>query len=171
MRKATFDRHVTLCYGKLAKVAESRHEGLETLHDALYELYAYKSYRKVHQKTGTQKMYGWMVQAIKLVTRNRHRVKGLQTKRESYMEDVMSLVAIRDAEQPYDPKAELIADVRTAIGKLSAYHQSLVIAVFYEGATLREIAARLGETYYRIFTEFEIAKAQLRELLKDYRSI
>jgi DNA-directed RNA polymerase specialized sigma24 family protein len=64
---------------------------------------------------------------------------------------------------------DIVRDVQKAVGTLSAYHQGLVFAHYFEELTLRELAKRVEETFYRIFTEMEVVKALLRTELDEYR--
>jgi DNA-directed RNA polymerase specialized sigma24 family protein len=78
-------------------------------------------------------------------------------------------VDVRGSEFIEEYPTDIVHDVQAAIGTLSAYHQHIVYAHYYEGKVIREIARDIGETFYRVFTELEIAKACLRTELAAYR--
>lgn len=158
MFKATFDRAIEEMYLELQKgfVARYGERAHDALHTALLSLYDNKAYRRVNLKGGKLKTF--IKRAIMLTLGHQGR---------DYANFEGRTVEL-DEEQGIVPLAELITDVRVAIGKLSLEHQALVKAIFYDGATLREIASSSSQTYYHVFSEFEIAKACLRESLKDY---
>lgn len=173
MKKVTFDRHVANLYEELKLIVETRYQerGQDALHDALLSIYRCKAYGKLHQKLSEKKITGWMVQAVIFCIRGRLRDESKHRKRYTLLSSIVieelghHEVDFADEEYPID----IVHDVQTAIGTLSAYHQNLVYAHYYDGETLREIAKRTGETFYRVFTEMEVAKAYLRTQLESYR--
>lgn len=188
MKKVTFDRHVANLYEELKLIVETRYQerGQDALHDALLSIYRCKAYTRLHKKLSVKKITGWMVQAVILCIRGRLRDESRFSRRYSLISTLeqqklqrMSRAGLSLFEHgspegdvwegSVDYPIELVRDVQKAVGTLSAYHQNLVYAHYYDGETLREIAARIGETFYRVFTEMEIARACLRTQLESYR--
>lgn len=183
MTKQSFDRHVIALYDKLRGIIEKRYgeAGIDSLHNAFISLYQCKAYTRLDAKLPQSKVLAWLIEACKLSVRGHRRTEALHRSRYKLLSELEFMVLSRTAmesvygssvampwEEVDERPLELIKDVQKAIGALSAYHQGLIIAHYFEGGTLREISARTGETYYRIFTEVEIAKACLRESLIDY---
>lgn len=159
MLKGTFDEHVIALYPQLMKyyVVRFGDRAEDALHDALLGVYANKAYKRVPKGN---KVKPFLKRVI---------MYGLGHQGRSYARNEGKTVPLADeVEQELHDKTELETDVRVAVGKLSLEQQLIVKAIFWDGGTLREIAARTGQTVYRVFTEFEIAKACLRESLKDY---
>lgn len=188
MKKVTFDRHVANLYEELKLIVETRYQerGQDALHDALLSIYRCKAYGKLHQKLSEKKITGWLVQAVIFCIRSRLRDESKYRRRYALLSHIESNIMYASVKEGYGAgfdgpsgladwsadeayPIDVVYDVQTAIGTLSAYHQSLVHAHFYDGETLREIASRIGETFYRVFTEMEIAKACLRTQLEAYR--
>lgn len=175
MKKITFDQHVSNLYDELRLIVETRYQerGQDTLHDALEAIYSRKAYKGLREKTEVKKVTGWLVQSVIFAIRSKYRDESKYKKRYTLLSDLEYYQAQRglttqEGEQENYP-VDIVRDVKIAIGTLSAYHQNLVYAYFYEEHTVREIAERTGETFYRIFTELEIAKAYLRTQLEIYR--
>lgn len=159
MLKGIFDEEVTALYPQLVKyyVVRFGDRAEDALHDALLGVYANKAYKRVPKGN---KVKPFLKRAI---------MYGLGLQGKKYSRHEGRTVALADEqEQEILEKTELQTDVRVAVGKLSLEQQLIVKAIFWDGDTLREVAARTGQTVYRVFTEFEIAKACLRESLKDY---
>lgn len=175
MNKATFDRHLEAVYDDLALIVESRYQerGDDALHDALLSIYRCKAYKKLPATLSVSRFTGWMVQAVIFAIRSRWRDETTHKKRYkllSEFEQVSITHEVRGLDIPdQEYPVELVRDVQKAIGTLSAYHHELVLAHFFEELTLREIAERTEETFYRVFTETEIAKSCLRWELREYR--
>lgn len=179
MKKITFDQHVSRLYEELRLIVETRYQerGQDALHDALEAIYRRKAYKGLREKTTSKKVTGWMVQSVIFAIRSKYRDESKYRKRytqlsalEFYSErnqeqGVTEQERLADTEYPVD----IVRDVKLAVGTLSAYHQNLVYAYFYEEHTVREIAKKTDETFYRVFTELEIAKACLRTQLEVYR--
>lgn len=161
MIKRTFDDYVKTLYPVLCKyyVAKYGERAQDALHDALLGIYENKAYARVVAKGSYIKPF--LKRAIMF---------GLGNQGSKYKNNEGRTVAL-DEEQEIHDKSELQTDVRIAIGKLSLEHQNLVKAIFYDGETLREVALKTGQTVYHVFSEFEIAKACLRESLKDYAPV
>jgi DNA-directed RNA polymerase specialized sigma24 family protein len=183
MTKQTFDRHVIALYDQLRGIIEKRYgeAGIDALHNAFISLYQCKAYTRLDSSLPASKVLAWLIEACKLSVRGHRRTEALQRARYKLLSELEFMVLSRTAmescygssvampwEEVDDRPLELIKDVQKAIGALSEYHQGLVIAHFFEGRTLREIAERTDETFYRVFTEVEIAKACLRESLIEY---
>ncbi|MGL5934566.1 MAG: hypothetical protein ACRCZI_02970 [Cetobacterium sp.] len=175
MNKALFDKHLEMCYDDLLLIAESRYQerGGDALHDALLSIYRSKAYIKLHAELSEKKVTGWIVQAVIFAIRSRWRDESVYKKRYKLLSE-FERVSITHEVRGLDIEAEevpvdIIRDVQKAIGSLSAYHQGLVFAHYYEELTLRELATKIDETFYRIFTEMEIVKACLRTELNEYR--
>lgn len=177
MKKAQFDEHVATLYDELKLIVQTRYQehGDDALHDAFLSIYQSKAYTRLHGGLSKGKITAWLVQAVIFCIRSRLRDESKYYRRYSLLSEIeahslyetVNGVEIGEVDEyPVD----LIRDVKVAIGTLSAEHQSLIHAVYYEGGTLREIAKRIGETVYRVFTETEIAKACLRTQLECYRS-
>jgi len=175
MNKATFDRHLEAVYDDLALIVESRYQerGDDALHDALLSIYRCKAYKKLPASLSVPRFTGWMVQAVIFAIRSRWRDETIHKQRYkllSEFEQVSITHEVRGLDLPaQEYPVDLVRDVQKAMGTLSAYHHNLVLAHFFEELTLREIAERTSETFYRVFTETEIAKSCLRWELKEYR--
>jgi len=175
LKKLAFDRHIANLYEDLKLIAESRYgdNGQDALHDALLSIYRAKAYSRLHKMLRPEKITGWLVQATVFAVKSRCRDESVYRQRYSLLTDY-EMEAIQSdvrgtTELVEEYPIELVHDVQEAIGTLSAYHQNLVFAHYYEGKVIREIARDTEETVYRIFTELEIAKACLRTELEDYR--
>ncbi|MGL5935296.1 MAG: RNA polymerase sigma factor [Cetobacterium sp.] len=175
MEKNLFDSHLEAVYDDLLLVAESRYQerGGDALHDALLSIYRCKAYSKLHSDLSEKKVTGWIMQAVIFAIRSRWRDESVYKKRYKLLSE-FERVSIAHEVRGLDIEADeypiaIVRDVQKAIGTLSAYHQGLVFAHYFEGHTLREIAERIGETFYRVFTEVEISNACLRSELDEYR--
>jgi DNA-directed RNA polymerase specialized sigma24 family protein len=175
MTKQLFDRHLEAVYADLLLIAESRYQdkGGDALHDALLSIYRCEAYSKLHSDLSEKKVTGWIVQAVIFAMRSKWRDEGVYHKRYKLLSE-FERVSITHEVRGLDIGAEeypvdIVSDVQRAVGTLSAYHQGLVFAHYYEELTLRELAKRIGETFYRIFTEMEVVKALLRTELGEYR--
>lgn len=175
MNKALFDRHLESVYNDLLLIVESRYQerGGDALHDALLSIYRCEAYSKLHTDLSEKKVIGWIIQAVVFAIRSRWRDESVYHKRYKLLSE-FERVSITHEVRGLDIEADeypvdIIRDVQKAIGTLSAYHQGLVFAHYFEEHTLREIAERVGETFYRVFTEVEIIKACLRTELDEYR--
>lgn len=175
MHKAAFDRQLETVYDDLALIVESRYQerGGDALHDALLSIYRCKAYKKLPSTLSVPKFTGWMVQAVIFAIRSRWRDETVYKKRYKLLSEFEQVSIMREVRGLDIPEEEypvdIVRDVQKAVGTLSAYHQNLVWAHFYEERTLREIAERMRETFYRVFTEAEIAKSCLRWELREYR--
>ena len=170
-----FDGHLEAVYGDLLLIAESRYQdkGGDALHDALLSIYHCEAYSKLRDDLSEKKVTGWIIQAVVFAIRSRWRDESIYHKRYKLLSE-FERVSITHEVRGLDIEAEeypvdIIRDVQKAIGTLSAYHQGLVFAHYFEERALREIAERIGETFYRIFTEVEIIKSCLRSELDEYR--
>lgn len=160
MLKGTFNEQLIALYPQLMKhyVARFGDRAEDALHDAILTMYDNRAYKRVAAKGNKLKPF------LKRVI-----MYGLGHQGRSYARNEGRTVPLADEqEQEILEKTELQTDVRVAVGKLSLEQQLIIKAIFWDGDTLREVAARTGQTVYRVFTEFEIAKACLRESLKDY---
>lgn len=154
MQRRTFDAYVQAHDEDFRAFAEFLGDLGE---DGYHEAYVGIVERKVHAKK-----FASVSSLVRHVTKLRFiDLKRIEAKRGVTM-------PLEEVEEAIEYQTELIADVRLAIGKLSLEHQNLIKAVFYDGETLREVAKRTDQSYYRVFTEFEIAKSCLRESLADY---
>ena len=175
MKKLAFDRHIANLYEDLRLIAESRYgdNGQDALHDALLSIYRSKAYSRLHKALGPDKITGWLVQATVFAVKSRCRDESVYRQRYSLLSDYEMEAIQADvrggAEFIEEYPIDLVHDVQVAIGTLSAYHQRLVYAHYYDGKVVREIAKEIGETVYRVFTDLEIAKAYLRTELETYR--
>lgn len=188
MKKITFDQHVANLYEELKLIVETRYRerGQDALHDALEAIYRRKAYKGLKEALDLKSMTGWMVQSVIFAMRSKYRDESKYRKRYTLICELEERKSqgLRKAgrveythggheaeawEGTVEYPSDIIRDVQLAIGTLSAYHQNLVHAYFYEEHTVREIAKKTGETFYRVFTELEIAKACLRSQLEIYR--
>lgn len=175
MTKNLFDRHLEAVYDDLLLIAESRYHdrGGDAVHDALLSIYRCEAYGKLHSDLSEKKVMGWIVQAVIFAIRSKWRDESVYKKRYKLLSE-FERVSITHEVRGLDIEAQeypvdIVRDVQKAVGTLSAYHQGLVFAHYYEELTLRELAKRVSETFYRIFTEMEIVKALLRTELDEYR--
>lgn len=175
MTKNLFDRHLEAVYDDLLLIVESRYQerGGDALHDALLSIYRCEAYSKLHADLSEKKVTGWIIQAIIFAIRSKWRDESIYKKRYkllSEFERVSITHEVRGLEiEAEEYPVDIVRDVQKAVGTLSAYHQGLVFAHYYEELTLRELTARIDETFYRIFTEMEVVKALLRTELDEYR--
>lgn len=175
MTKNLFDRHLEAVYDDLLLIAESRYQdrGGDAVHDALLSIYRCEAYSKLHSDLSERKVMGWIVQAVIFAIRSKWRDESVYKKRYkllSEFERVSITHEVRGLEiEAEEYPVDIVRDVQKAVGTLSAYHQGLVFAHYYEELTLRELAKRVEETFYRIFTEMEVVKALLRTELDEYR--
>ncbi len=168
MNKQTFDKHVEEYYPALLKRARRKYgdDGDDVLQDALLAVYRSKYYEHLptHAKSG--RVYGLLCAAADFALRTCYR----KVQAERVLIDPLQWH--EDGEEStiaVDPIVELQADVRAALGRLSALQYNLVFACILEERTLREVAATSGFTLYFVFTELEIAKACLRTDLDAYK--
>lgn len=169
MKRLTLDKHIERHYQALRKRAAWKYadRGEDALQDAVLALYESQHYKTLPESLSSARIFGVLCKCVNfafldIVRKDNGRqdlIKPLGPN-EEYPEEGVAV----------DPLYDLKNDVQKALGTLSAYHYSLVVANLIEEVPLREIALRTGETFYRVFTELEIAKAYLRTELADYRT-
>lgn len=161
MKKTTFDKwlveHFDGCVKRSRRYGERADDVLQ---EAFVEMYEREYYKTLPEDLSKGRVFGALgkfTDRVHLDVLRRERTRG----EVSYEEE-----GIEGSE---NPTVALQRDVRKALGTLSAYHYALVVANLIEEVPLRELALRTGETFYRVFTELEIAKACLKTELDAYR--